>query len=49
VLTNFPADVSGYLLYHQFGPGGRINVRMFAPAVLAPLHAQLDTLLATLN
>jgi len=49
IVSNFPADGSGYLLYHQFGVGGRINVRMFSPAALAGLRTQLDALLATLD
>jgi len=49
IVANFPADGSGYLLYHQFGVGGRITVRQLPSASLAGLRTQLDALLATLD
>jgi hypothetical protein len=49
IVANFPVDGSGYLLYHQFGVGGRITVRQLPSAQLAALRTQLDALLATLD
>jgi len=49
VLTNFPKDADGYLLYHKFDAAGRISQRTFSPAETAGLRTQLDALLATID
>ena len=49
VLENFPLDVNGYLLYHTFGGGGRLNVRLLSPPQLAGLRTQIDALLLTID
>jgi hypothetical protein len=49
ILGAFPVDGNGYLLYHQFGLGGRIVVRQLAPAQLGGLVTELNALIATID
>lgn len=49
IIANFPKDGAGYLLYHQFNAGGRVDVRQLTTAQLAGLRAQLDNLIATID
>ena len=49
IMTNFPKDASGYLLYHQFGADGRIVQRTLTPAQTAGLRTQLAALIATID
>lgn len=49
IVTNFPHDVNGNLLYIQFNGQAQTVIVMFTPAQLAPLVALLTAMSATIN
>lgn len=49
VVTNIPKDANGWVLVYKWEADGTITDRIFQPAVMAPLVAQLNAIKATIG
>ncbi len=49
IVTGFPKDVNGYLLYTTFDANGRYVYRQLTPAQTAPIRTNLTALIAAIN
>lgn len=49
IVTNFPKDGNGWILYQSLDAEARIQIRTFTTAQLATFRAQMDALIATID
>ena len=49
ILSTFPADVNGFLLFLKFNPDGTTTARQFTAAQVSTLNSLIDAAIATLG